>query len=206
MSRFACLTMLLGAIALANVCLAQAPSPPPPTPDMPDWILSPSISNTGNFAVTWDASTTSGASYLLEADTDSNFGNPQQLYSGSGTQASCTGVANGRWYLRLTVSEPTLWPGTTVVDHQTCVDTSIPAPPADPAAVQGLTVPAQSGTAFTVSWTRASGIVYYQLQQEYGYPTPLPPVPTDYPTSLKTGVYDGANNSYLVSPVTCDAA
>ncbi|MHC5036637.1 MAG: phage tail protein [Planctomycetota bacterium] len=194
---------ILISFCLANMCLG-ASVPAQPTTDPPDWINNPSLSNTGNFSVSWDASTSPSPTYTLEADTDQNFGSPTQVYSGTATQFACTGFANGCWYIRVLASS-TLPTSTANADHPTWVDTTIPTPPAPPATVTGLTVPAQSGPAFTVSWTRLSGSIYYQVQQEYLIAFPLSPVPTGYsPTPVISTIYDGANNACLVSPVTCD--
>lgn len=196
---------LLAVLSCANMCLGQASMPAAPTTDPPDWIVNPSLSNTGAFTVSWDASTTAGATYALEADTDPNFGAPQQVYSGSATQFACTGFADGGWFLRVLASSSSAATSVALADHPTWVDSALSTPPAGPGVPAGLTAPAQSGPAFTVSWTRLAGAVYYQLQQEYLVNSPLYPVPTGYyPQPVVTTIYDGANNAVLVAPVSSD--
>jgi hypothetical protein len=193
--------------SLANMCLAQSPMPPQfPTADAPDWIAFPSVSNTGNLTVSWDASTTAGVTYYLEMDTNSNFSAAQQIYSGSGVQFPCSGYANGAYYFRVRawITGMMASPDTTG-DHALYVDTSLPPPPAAPGVPTGLAVPALSGAVFSVSWTRMTGVVVYQVQQEYmaNYPIGMPP-PTGWgPTSSFSMIYDGSNNACLVA-VDCD--
>lgn len=204
MNRWTTILVICALLISANMCFGQG-MPPIPRADPPDWVSNPSLSNTGNFTVSWDASTSTSPTYKLDYDSDPNFGSSTTLYTGTATQYACSGMADGAWYFRVTVSSTDGIDQYTDGDHPTNVDTSIPTPPADPSAVTGLTVPAITGACFTVHWDRLSGVIFYELQEQYQNTPPLIPPPSGggFNQPVTTTVYNGANNSYLKSSVTC---
>jgi hypothetical protein len=72
------------------------------------WLaVAPNSTAYGTVWVSWGASNTPGASYVLEEDTDAGFGNPSIVYTGSALSMGLPGKADGlTYYYRIKTSAP----------------------------------------------------------------------------------------------------
>ncbi|MBI1920740.1 MAG: VCBS repeat-containing protein [Geobacter sp.] len=68
---------------------------------VPSWVYVASANSTGTFGVSWGASATVGASYVVEESKDVSFATSTQVYSGSGTFVNLAGRTNGTYYYRV---------------------------------------------------------------------------------------------------------
>jgi predicted phage tail protein len=136
-------------------------------PQAPGSLTVPFSDTDGIYVLNWTASPTSGVTYRLQEDTDPNFGNPLQVYLGTGTSFTIgSGAApnnprpNGTYYYRVR-SENSAGPSGWTYGPNGCT-VLLPPPPA-PAT---LTVPANSSTGtYTVSWSASAGATQYELEE-----------------------------------------
>jgi hypothetical protein len=152
-------------------------------PPAPGSISVPGNSSTGNYTVSWGAST-GATSYDLEEAANSGFTGATNIYNGTGTSHNVSGKANGSYWYRVranNASGSSAW-----TSGGPCV---VLLPPAAPASVS---VPSQSATgSYTVSWSSSATATSYQVQEANN--------------SSFTGavqVYTGANLSYPVTGKT----
>lgn len=165
----------LGDTLVARVVANNASSPPPNVPSDPASItVTPASNDTGNFSVSWSAS--SGAtSYVLWQKV--NNGSADSVYSGANTSTSITGLASGHYVYQVQACNDSGCSGLTTSSAVTV----IPAPSAS------ISVPASSFTAsIPVSWQASSLANNYVLEE--------------YPYSGGWGVaYDGVSTSDTVT-------
>ena len=117
-------------------------------------INAPALSYTGSYSITWDASSTSGVTYVLEESANSEAWT--QVYSGTGTTKNYTGKANGTYQYRVKAVKTDFSdsPWTTSAVATVTLTCSMP--------VQ-ITAPATASTgAYSVSWSASgtSGVTY----------------------------------------------
>jgi hypothetical protein len=137
----------------ANGCQIVAPAPPVP-------LTVPASSITGTYTVTWGAST-GAASYELQEDSSSGFGNPSTVAQGVNLSYTAIGKWNGTYYYRVRASNgagASAW----TTDLVGCtVALSAPGSPGS------ITVPVMSSTGnFVVSWTAVTGATGYDLEED----------------------------------------
>ncbi|MHC4779628.1 MAG: fibronectin type III domain-containing protein, partial [Planctomycetota bacterium] len=150
---------------------------PPATPAS---ITVPATSASGNYTVSWAAST--GASgYTLQEATNSSFTGATTVYTGASTSYNVTGKTTGTFWYRVRATGPagnSGWRNST----NGCQIVA-------PAAPTVITVPATSNTGnYTVSWNASVGATSYDLEED-----------TTAAFSSPTTVYTGANLSFGVT-------
>jgi hypothetical protein len=146
---------------------------PPAAPESSTYFFDGS---TGTVTVNW-SSVPNTIKYSLEWSTDRYFGDPttEQIYSGSSSSHSQTGLAPGTYYYRVRAENPCGESGWT--DGDTCIP---------PAAPVWINYPSSSTTGtFNVSWTAVSGATSYVLERS-----------TSSSFNSTTGVYSGSENSF----------
>lgn len=119
-------------------------------PGVPSSITVPSGSATGSYPISWGASSGTVAAYKLYEANNAGFSGQQLIYTGVGLSATVSGRGNGAYYYRV----------------QACFEdfcsnyraganpVNVLLPPGVPASIS---VPANSGPAYTISWGAASG-------------------------------------------------
>jgi hypothetical protein len=118
----------------------------------------PATSSTGNYQVSWGAS--SGAvSYDLEESTSPTFGSTINIYTGANLSFNVAGKQNGTYYYRVRAKNS--WANTAwTTGTNGCVVTLF-QPPAT------VNVPATSTTGYyMVSWSSVAGAVSYDLEED----------------------------------------
>jgi hypothetical protein len=131
------------------------------------------------------------------------------VYQGSETSFECEDYADGAYYFKLMAHDPAQGYPSYLFGNNPChVDSSLTFIPEPPPVPSSLAVPVESGTGFTVTWSRAGGSTKVQLERQYMWTTPpwgpTPPPYGGYYTPQESMVYEGANMRYLESPVTGD--
>jgi uncharacterized protein (UPF0333 family) len=148
-------------------------------PSTPGSISYPSSNSTGSFTVNWSAAN-GATSYVLERSTSSTFSPTTQVYSGSATSFSQSGLSPGTYYYRVKAVSScgeSSWKTGTVVTVTSC---SAPDSP------EFITYPSTSRTgSFTVSWAEVSGATSYVLERS-----------TSSKFSPATQVYAGSETSF----------
>ena len=99
----------------------------------------PATSSTGNYTVSWGASTTTGVTYILEESTTSTFSSVTAAYTGTALSAAIHKTANGTFYYRVKATKSGYTDSGYVVSSTACVVTiptiSLPVAIDDPAWV-----------------------------------------------------------------------
>lgn len=123
----------------------------------PTTVTTPVNGGTAGFEVRWAASTIPGASYVLQAATDSTFSNPVTVYQGTALSFIITGKASGTTlYYRVKTVLPGYTDSPWKISKVVKVLTSVGTPGA-------LVVPmSDPDGAYTVSWgaSSTSGVTY----------------------------------------------
>ncbi len=109
----------------------------------------------GNYAVTWEA-TTRATGYTLQEDQDANFNSPVTVYSGSETTWSATAKAPGEHHYRVRANGPTGNSGWSAVKKT------------EVARFRADDVSLSAGTCTTLRWN-FSGIKALYISFGYGY-------------------------------------
>jgi hypothetical protein len=158
--------------------------------DAPASISVPATSTSTSLKVNWEASPTSGVSYVLERSL--NGGTFSQVYSGTALTATVSGMSNGSYVFRVKATKSG-YVSSSYVTSEACVGTLTATPPAT------ITVPATDADgAFTVSWTASatSGVTYKLERSDDGGAT-FNPIPVYSGTALSYAVSGLADGSYV---------
>jgi len=144
----------------------------------PDYIYVPSVS-TGSYEVAWPASSTAGATYVLEEGTDEAFTAPTNLYNVAVNRKSFSGKASGTYYYRVkgVLAGYTDSPFVTAGANSVVVTAAVVAP-------DYIYVPSSSLGSYEVSWAvSATPGATYVLEEgtdaAFTAPTNLYNVPTN---------------------------
>jgi hypothetical protein len=136
---------------------------PKPWAEAPPSMTVPALSNLPSYDVSWSASPTGGASYVLEEATDAAFTTGlRQVSSGTALSATVTGRADGTYYYRVkTVASGHFDSPWTNGSNGCLVDLPSASPP------PGITVPTTDGDGdYVVSWQASvSNGVSYVLEE-----------------------------------------
>lgn len=128
----------------------------PSIPPIPTGLSGPGTSTTGNFTISWTASSGS-TSYQL--DQSFNSGAWSQIYNSSATSDALTGRAAGQYQYRVRGCNTAGCSSNTAP-----ITVLVQAPPGAPASIS---VPATSTTGnYTVSWSSVAGATAYQLDEQ----------------------------------------
>ncbi|MBI1920739.1 MAG: VCBS repeat-containing protein [Geobacter sp.] len=150
----------------ANGCTVSLPC------KAPAWAYVATANSTGTFGVSWGASSTSGASYVLEESTDASFATSTQVYSGSGTFVNLTGRVNGTYYYRVKATAPGYSDSAWVSPPNGCM---VSLPCNAPAWVYVAT--ANSTGTFGVSWgasaTAGASYILEESRDDAGFANPV---------------------------------
>lgn len=129
--------------------------PNPGVPQAPAQIVVPSTNSTGEVTVSWSASDTA-THYVLQQQF--NDGNWTQVYDGTATSTTLSGLGNGKYVYRVQACNTNGCSAFTM--SSTLTVALVPAPPAS------INVPASSYTAsFTVSWSASANATNYVLEE-----------------------------------------
>ncbi|MHC5036833.1 MAG: hypothetical protein ACYTHM_05935, partial [Planctomycetota bacterium] len=161
-----------------NPCVVTVPPPAPPAS-----ITVPQTSATGNFQVSWTAST-GATSYDLQEANNPGFNGATLVYQGANLNYNVTGKTGGTWYYRVRAVNAggnSLWtPGANGCQI---------VPPNPPATI---TVPQTSASGnYTVTWATSQGATGYDLQED-----------TSASFTNPSTVYTGANTQFNVTGKT----
>lgn len=129
-------------------------------PGIPPSISVPSGSTTGNYTISWGASSGTVTAYKLYEATSSNFSGQTLVYNGAGTSKALSGRGNGTYYYRVRACN-----GSACSGYRTGSNAlSVTLPPGTPASIS---VPSSSSTGnYTISWGTASGtLTAYKLYE-----------------------------------------
>ncbi len=131
----------------------------------PAAITVPATSTTGTYTVSWSASPTLGATYVLQESTDPGFTGTPAEYPVAALGKTFSGKANGSYYYRVKAVNPPMTDSSWTTGATPCV---VALPAASPATV---TVPATSTNgSFTVSWAASTtpGATYTLEEFDHG--------------------------------------
>lgn len=145
---------------------------------VPQGITVPATAPGGNYQVSWSASTTPGATYVLQEATDASFATGlREAYSGTATTAAITGGIPGTtYYYRVKAGaagyEDSAWQtsgtGVNVVDlTPAAAPLTITVPAADPDGSYTVTWGASATKGSTYLLQEASDAAFTQIVQEY---------------------------------------
>jgi len=138
-----------------------------PVCEVPASITVPATNATGSYSVSWAASATAGATYLLQETTDSGFtANVRTAYTGTATTASITGRATGTtYYYRVLASKTGYITNAWCIGANGCVVTITVLPACG--MPSSITVPTTGFFgSYTVRWgASATPGVTYTLQE-----------------------------------------
>ena len=131
----------------------------------PSSITVPSSDRDGSYAVSWELSSTSSVTYVLEEATNASFSNGlRQAYSGSSTSTTITGRSNGStYYYRVKATRSGYTDSSWRTDSNGCMVTITPPVPPTPGSISYPT--SDSDGSYTVSWASSSGVTSYQLER-----------------------------------------
>ena len=132
-------------------------------PGIPSSITVPSSSNTGDYTVSWGASSGNVSAYQLYESTSSNFSGQTRVYSGTGRSKGVSGKSGGNYYYRVRACNGSACSGYRTAGNST----SVVFPPSPPASISG---PSQSYDGnYTISWASPAGATSYELwESNYG--------------------------------------
>src|SRR5690606_5302950 len=132
----------------------------PTGPGVPSSITAPATDSDGAFTVSWGTAAGTVTNYVLEQQKDG--GGFTQIYSGTGTSNSVSGLTAGSYVFRVKACN-----GSSCGDYRTSSGTTVTAATA-PGVPSSISAPSSdSDGAFTVSWGTASGTVTsYMLEQQ----------------------------------------
>jgi hypothetical protein len=152
-------------------------------PGIPASISVPSSSTTGNYSISWGASSGALSVYELYEATNSSFTGQSLVYSGTNTSTSPSGRGNGTYYYRVRAC----YLGACSGYRQGGNPTAVTLPPGTPASI---TVPASGTSAgYTISWGTSTGtITAYELFEA-----------TNSSFTGQTLVYSGTGTSSLLT-------
>lgn len=129
-------------------------------PGQPGAVVVPASSMTGNYTISWGASTGSFNRYELYEATSSNFSGQVQVYSGTALSSALSGKGNGTYYYRVRACD-----AVNCGNYSTAANAiSITLPPGTPGSIS---VPPASPTgSYSITWGAASGnVTAYQLYE-----------------------------------------
>jgi len=129
-----------------------------PVPTLPDFIVVPEESYTGDYRVYWGGGSLTDY-YEVEEATREDFGDAVQVYSGTDLEIDIEGKADGTYYYRVR--------GVNQFNVGPWLEGDNPVAVVPPAAPSSVSVPTESSTgAFRVSWTPSDGAEWYELQED----------------------------------------
>ncbi|GFO64439.1 hypothetical protein [Geomonas paludis] len=126
---------------------------PTPIAAAPQSITVPAADADGSYLVTWSASATNGAAYILQEATDAHFTQNVQEYQATDPSLLLTGKTAGRYYYYRVKASLTGYADSEWTNSATgCAVPGTPVP-----SVGSLNVPAQSSDGnFTVTWSASA--------------------------------------------------
>jgi len=128
-----------------------------PVPTLPDFLVVPEESHTGDYRVYWGGGFLTDY-YEVEEATNEDFEDAVQVYSGTEIELDVEGKADGTYYYRVRgVNQYNVGPW---LEGDNPVEV---LPPVVPSVVS---VPPESSTgAFRITWTPSEGAEWYELQE-----------------------------------------